>query len=273
MDTLNAESTALVVGASGGIGHAFVRRLLAESRVRRVWAATRSPRSPDLMALGEAYGDRLAPVVVDILDEQSIADLARHIGGRDPRLHLLINAFGFLHDREADIWPEKRLEDITPEAMLRNYRVNTLAPALIARHFLPLLNHRERAVFASLSARVGSIGDNRLGGWYSYRTSKAAQNMFTRGLAIECGRRAKRVICLALHHRHRPVRAVPGTCAGGQAVQPGLCRRQTPRAHRRRQRGRFGRIFRLGRRADSLVSPAGSGGTGLCRQCLGNHTA
>ncbi|MEX0430129.1 SDR family NAD(P)-dependent oxidoreductase [Spiribacter insolitus] len=199
MDTLNAESTALVVGASGGIGHAFVRRLLAESRVRRVWAATRSPRSPDLMALGEAYGDRLAPVVVDILDEQSIADLARHIGGRDPRLHLLINAFGFLHDREADIWPEKRLEDITPEAMLRNYRVNTLAPALIARHFLPLLNHRERAVFASLSARVGSIGDNRLGGWYSYRTSKAAQNMFTRGLAIECGRRAKRVICLALH--------------------------------------------------------------------------
>ncbi len=199
MDTLNAESTALVVGASGGIGHAFVRRLLAESPVRRVWAATRSPRSPDLMALGEAYGDRLAPVVVDILDEQSIADLARHIGGRDPRLHLLINAFGFLHDREADIWPEKRLEDITPEAMLRNYRVNTLAPALIARHFLPLLNHRERAVFASLSARVGSIGDNRLGGWYSYRTSKAAQNMFTRGLAIECGRRAKRVICLALH--------------------------------------------------------------------------
>jgi NAD(P)-dependent dehydrogenase (short-subunit alcohol dehydrogenase family) len=83
--------------------------------------------------------------------------------------------------------------------MLRNYRVNTLAPALIARYFLPLLNHRERAVFASLSARVGSIGDNRLGGWYSYRASKAAQNMFTRGLAIECGRRAKRVICLALH--------------------------------------------------------------------------
>jgi len=199
METLSAESTALVVGAGGGIGHAFVRRLLAESPVGRVWAATRSPRSPDLMALGEAYGDRLAPVAVDILDERSIADLARHIGGIDPRLHLLINAFGFLHDREADIWPEKRLEDITPEAMLQNYRVNTVAPALIARYFLPLLNHRERTVFASLSARVGSIGDNRLGGWYSYRASKAAQNMFTRGLAIECGRRAKRVICLALH--------------------------------------------------------------------------
>ena len=204
METLNDQSNALVVGASGGIGTALVRRLLAESPVRRVWAASRTPQSPPLRHLAETFGARLAPVEVDILEPASIAALARHIGEHDGELHLLINAFGFLHDEAAGIWPEKRLEDITAEAMLRNYRVNTLAPALIARHCLALLNHRQRAVFASLSARVGSIGDNRLGGWYSYRTSKAAQNMFTRGLAIECARRARRIICLALH---------PGTTA------------------------------------------------------------
>mgnify|MGYP006422440013 CR=1 FL=1 len=199
MHTLDEESNVLVMGASGGIGAALVEQLLAGSSARRVWAATRTPESPRLTGLVQTYGDRCAPVAVDILDEASIAALAGTIGDDSPRLHLLINAFGLLHDESRGISPEKRLEDISTEAMLANYRVNTLAPALVGRYFLGLLNHTDRAVFASLSARVGSITDNRLGGWYSYRISKAAQNMFTRDMAIECRRRARRVICLALH--------------------------------------------------------------------------
>ena len=89
---------------------------------------------------------------------------------------------------------------ISDPAVLRHvFEVNAFGPLVVAKHFLPLLKHSERAVLANLSARVGSIGDNRLGGWYAYRASKAAQNMFTRNLSLELARRAPKVICVALH--------------------------------------------------------------------------
>jgi NAD(P)-dependent dehydrogenase (short-subunit alcohol dehydrogenase family) len=103
-----------------------------------------------------------------------------------------------LHDGP-EIRPEKKLEDAHPERLRPVVEVNASGPLLVAKHFLDLLRHDERAVLANVSARVGSVGDNRLGGWYVYRASKAAQNMFTRNLAIELGRRAPNVICLALH--------------------------------------------------------------------------
>ena len=199
MQHLDNDCEALVVGAGGGIGGALVKRLLQDTPVGRVWAASRTPRQASLAALADAYGERLAPIHVDVADPDSIEAMAGDLRARGVRLHLLINAFGFLHDANDSIWPEKRLEDISVEGMERNFRINTLAPALVVRHCFDRLNHGERAVIANLSARVGSISDNRLGGWYAYRASKAAQNMFTRGLAIECARRARRVICLALH--------------------------------------------------------------------------
>ncbi len=199
MQTLNAHSVGIVFGAGGGLGLALIRQLLERSAVGCLWAASRDPQTQDLQALVKEYGDRLRPIRVDITDEDSIRSVAEQVATLTPQIHLLINAFGFLHDRNADIWPEKRLEDLTPQGLQQNFAINAMAPALIAKHFIGLLNHRERAVFATLSARVGSIADNRLGGWYAYRMSKAAQNMFTQGLAVECGRRAKRVICLALH--------------------------------------------------------------------------
>jgi len=199
MQSLNEQSHVLVVGASGGLGEAFVNRLLMDSPVATVWAAARNPDATAIQRLMAQHGSRVQPIDVELTDEHSISAMAERIGRDTPRLHLLINAFGLLHDESRGIWPEKKLEDVTVEGLEANFRINAMAPALIARACLPLLNHRERAVFASLSARVGSISDNRLGGWYSYRSSKAAQNMFTRGLAIECSRRARRVICLALH--------------------------------------------------------------------------
>ncbi len=206
MQTIDEHSEALVVGAGGAIGAALTERLLDTTPVARVWAATRHPDSGRVAGLRARHGERVQAVAVDLTNPDSIAALAEQVGAATPRLHLLINAFGILHDRDAGIWPEKRVEDITAAGLEANLRINTMAPMLIARHCLPLLNHRDRAVFASLSARVGSISDNRLGGWYAYRASKAAQNMFTRGLAIECARRARRVICLALH---------PGTTDSG----------------------------------------------------------
>jgi NAD(P)-dependent dehydrogenase (short-subunit alcohol dehydrogenase family) len=116
---------------------------------------------------------------------------------------MVINCLGLLHDGE-DFRPEKRIEDVSAENLARSFSTNAIGPALVAKHFAPLLPVRSRCVFATLSARVGSIADNRLGGWYAYRASKAAQNMITKGLSIELARKKKGVICVALH---------PGTTA------------------------------------------------------------
>lgn len=199
MNTLDENAVAIVIGASGGIGLALTQRLLDHSSTGCVWAACRHPDHAELAALAQRHGNRLRPIAMDVGDSASIAAAFAAIASHTPQLHLLINAFGFLHDADASIWPEKRIEDIRAESLEVNFRINAMAPALIAHHAFSLLNHRQRAVFASLSARVGSISDNRLGGWYAYRASKAAQNMLTRGLAVEAGRRAKRLIFLALH--------------------------------------------------------------------------
>lgn len=192
-------SVALVQGASRGMGLALVRRLLERGEHARVVATAREPeQSSGLARLRERHGDGLRVEAIDVTEESSIASAAERIARDLPRLHLLANCAGVLHDGK-DVRPEKRLEAVDPGALRRVFEVNAFGPLLVAKHFLPLLRHEERAVLANVSARVGSIGDNRLGGWYAYRASKAAQNMFTRTLSIELQRRAPHVICVALH--------------------------------------------------------------------------
>lgn len=188
---------ALVQGASRGLGLAFVECLLAREHLHVVATARNPAGSAGLAALRARHGSRLLCARLDVRDEPSIAAAAASVAAIHPRLHLLVNCAGLLHD--AGTRPEKRLEEADPERLRRLFDVNAIGPLLVARHFLPLLRHGERAVLANVSARVGSIGDNRLGGWYGYRASKAAQNMFTRTLAIELRRRAPRVVCVALH--------------------------------------------------------------------------
>lgn len=189
----------LVQGASSGIGLAFTRRLLEDVPDARVFATSRDPSSAEeLMSLAIKYRERLHCLAMDVTDEASIEAAAQRVGDTVKRLDLLINCAGVLHDLDG-LAPEKRLEDVTPRNLERSFRVNAFGPLLVAKHFLRLLNHDRRAVFASISARIGSIEDNRLGGWYAYRASKAAQNQFTRTLAIECGRRAKNLIVIAFH--------------------------------------------------------------------------
>lgn len=189
---------ALVIGGSRGIGLALVEALLADPQWACVTAASRSAvETPALSALKTEHGERLQSLAFDVGNEASIEQAAIALRARHPALHLLINTAGLLHGE--GLSPERRLADVQAEQLLRSYAVNAVGPILIAKHFQPLLSHDARAVLATLSARVGSIGDNRLGGWYAYRAAKAAQNQLMRTAAIELARRAPQLICVSLH--------------------------------------------------------------------------
>lgn len=176
-----------MIGASGGIGSALARALRAEPRAAAVHALSRK----SFRAGGDANGG------IDITDEASVAAAAETVAAHGP-VDLVIVASGILHNGEG-LQPEKRMRDLDPATMQRIYQVNTVGPVIVAKHFLPLLRRDGKTVFAALSARVGSISDNRLGGWASYRASKAALNMFLKTLAIEHARTRPESAVIALH--------------------------------------------------------------------------
>lgn len=169
---------AVVVGASGGIGRAIAEQLSANYHVIAL-SRCRPGNWPD---------DNW--ISVDIRDEASLAEAARQL----PLLTRIIVATGRL-----PLPPEKSTRALTLESMTMLFAINAAGPALVAKHLLPLTPKAEPSVFAALSARVGSIGDNNLGGWHSYRTSKAALNMLIRTIAIEHRRTRPLGICVALH--------------------------------------------------------------------------
>jgi NAD(P)-dependent dehydrogenase (short-subunit alcohol dehydrogenase family) len=186
----SAPLTVLVVGSSGAIGRALVQQLVSCAQVQQVFAASRG------LSAVEA-GPGVIPVQVDITDETSVAALARQLMAAGVQLDLIIVATGVLHG--ADFGPEKSLRQLTPATFDEVMRVNALGPLLVARYCLPLLRRDRPAVFAALSARVGSISDNRLGGWYSYRASKAALNMLLKCFAIECRLRYPQLMVAGVH--------------------------------------------------------------------------
>lgn len=190
--------TVCIQGASRGIGLAFVRKLAEDANVDRIVATCRDPsRARELGGLAETAGGRIHLERLDVTEELSVASAAERIGEAMGKIDVLINCAGLLHDEITR--PERRLADVEPETMMRGFAVNALGPLLVAKHFDRLFDSRGRAVLANISARVASIGDNRLGGWYTYRVSKAAQNMVTRNLSIELRRRCRGIICVALH--------------------------------------------------------------------------
>jgi NAD(P)-dependent dehydrogenase (short-subunit alcohol dehydrogenase family) len=166
---------ALIFGARGGLGAALCAALATRCHVTGV---TRED--------------------VGICDEAALENLAARLKAQGP-LHLVVNATGLLHDTDAAIQPEKSFKQISAAAMAQVLAVNTIGPALIAKYFLPLMARDDKAVMAHLSARVGSISDNRMGGWTSYRAAKAAQNMVVKNAAIETARRDKQKIIIGLH--------------------------------------------------------------------------
>lgn len=200
VESLQQPWSALIIGGSRGIGLALTRELLVNSTVERVYVASRSGQScHDLAALEIEHGDRLVRLAVDVSDEQSVANAAVRLKAAGVCPGLVLNVAGVLHDQGLGLRPEKRLEDIDSAGMLRVFQVNTVGTALCLKYFLPLMRKDGSSVFAALSARVGSISDNRLGGWYAYRASKAALNQIIKTASVEARRRFPEIVIAALH--------------------------------------------------------------------------
>lgn len=176
-----------VFGAGGGLGRAFVQALADDPSVATVHAVSRGQVDA---------GDRITAHVCDPADDAALARTVGRIAETGP-IHLAIIAIGILHDDA--IAPEKTWKQIDTDAMRRVYEINTVLPTAIAKHVLPVLAKNRKSALAALSARVGSIDDNRLGGWVSYRASKAALNMVIRTLSIELKRTNPDAMFIGLH--------------------------------------------------------------------------
>lgn len=180
---------AVIIGASGGVGAAFVEALAQRDDVEAVYALSRGGVSFE--------SPKVTSGRIDITDDGSVANAAKAVkaeGAPD----LVIVASGILSDGDG-LQPEKSYRHQDMDAFQRVFAINTFGPGLVAKHFLPIMPRSGRAVFAALSARVGSISDNRLGGWHAYRASKAALNMLVRNYAIEQARRNEGFIAVSLH--------------------------------------------------------------------------
>lgn len=173
----STDSIALIVGATGSIGGALNAALSSRGSFSEILAVSR----PSL----------------DVTREESIASLAKQIANSPGELTLAIDATGYLHD--ANAMPEKSWHQLDPGHLMTAFKINAIGPAILIKHLLPLMPQDRRSVFATLSARVGSISDNQLGGWYGYRSSKAALNQFVRTAAVELRRKKPLAICVALH--------------------------------------------------------------------------
>ncbi len=185
LTSLPSGGLAVVVGASGGIGAAVAAAVEASGTFAEIITASRSSEP--------SY---------DITHEDDVATLAEEIKASGHNLRLVFDATGYLHGSQGG--PEKSWSAIDPAAMAHQFAVNTIGPALLIKHLLPLFPRDGKAVFATISAKVGSISDNQLGGWYGYRAAKAALNQIVKTASIELARKRPESICLALH---------PGTVA------------------------------------------------------------
>ena len=190
--------TTLIAGISGGIGLAMASHELQRDDETHIIGISRSAsHSSGALELQALHPGRVLLIDADVCDTD---DLKGALDGHIPpgtRIRRVIFAIGILHG--ADLFPEKRLEDIQPQSMMQSYETNTLGFLVLVQSLIPWLRHKDPKLIAAISAKVGSIGDNEFGGWYAYRCSKAALNMAVRTLAIETRRRLKPATVVALH--------------------------------------------------------------------------
>ena len=184
---------ALVIGARGGVGQAICQLWSELDPTLHIYAGSRDQSWCEI----KPANSKITRIHLDICQEASLSRVADLIKSSGENLSVVFNCSGILHSQE--FGPERALRELSINTMTEVFGVNTLGVGLLLKHFIPLFPRDERTIFASCSARVGSIGDNRLGGWYSYRASKAAQNMLIRTAAIEIKRLRRECVCVALH--------------------------------------------------------------------------
>ena len=175
-----------IIGSSGAIGNAFVEHYLKDNSIQNIFTFSRNA--------ADHLSNKVSSYKMDVESQESIQKAAEQI--KDHIIDRVIIASGILHTES--FGPEKSIKDLNYETFAKVYSINTIGPALIGRYFIPLLNKNEKSVIAFLSARVGSISDNKLGGWYSYRSSKTALNQIVKNFSIELKRSNKNAIVLAL---------------------------------------------------------------------------
>lgn len=196
----------MVQGASRGIGLEFVKQLLERKEKGQVIATCRNPdKATNLLQLKKQFPEHLDIQQLDVTDESTIVASANFIRERYGLLNLLINASGILSIPNV-LQPETTLSKVQKSSLMLTYEVNTVGPIMVIKHMWPLLKagggsgaEKDSSIVANISARVGSIGDNRLGGWHSYRSSKTALNQLTKTISLEFARRKDPIICILLH--------------------------------------------------------------------------
>lgn len=176
----------IVFGATGSIGDAVLHKLTELYPNANITAI--SQKEPNIKLSNITYSQ------INYSDEDSITNLATSF---DKNLDLVFVATGILHNE--NLAPEKSLKQISATNFEKLFAANTIFPALVAKHFIPKLNNKSKSIFTVISARVGSISDNRLGGWYAYRMSKAALNMFIKSASIETARTNKNAVIVGVH--------------------------------------------------------------------------
>ncbi len=180
-----------IIGSAGAIGKAFANQLAQSYPSSTIYAFSRQ-----IMGKSSETAANIVHGFIDYQNEESIAQAAA-LASQEQPLDLVIVTTGMLHDDTQR--PEKSLKDLSADKLIKSFQANTVLPAIAAKHFIPTLNRQSPAIFAALSARVGSITDNQLGGWYAYRCSKAALNMMIKNAAIETARSNKQAIVIGLH--------------------------------------------------------------------------
>ena len=190
LTSFGSDINVCVVGATGGIGTALINSFSSSLAVSKIYALSR--HKPKYCCPKTIWKN------LNIELEDSIEDAKEYIFSKLHRLNIVIVATGLLHDGDA-LKPEKTWKALSSASLEKSFAVNTIGPALVGKHFLPLMVSDRKSVFAALSARISSVQDNRAGGWHSYRASKAALNMIIKNFAIELAQKKNQTICVGLH--------------------------------------------------------------------------
>ena len=184
----NSFKNIAITGASGALGKAFVNNLAAIDVVETINVFSRSEEN--------FHSEKIFTHLINYKNEDEIIEASK-ISSAKSSLDLVIVANGILHNEL--VFPEKKISEITEEKFQEVYFINTILPSIIAKHFIPKLSQNNQSIFAFMTARVGSVSDYKLGGWYAYRASKAALNMVIKNLSIEVGRKNKNAVLVGLH--------------------------------------------------------------------------